>query len=156
MLGGCRTSGANLRTQPEVSSLEVFSVAPTSAQLLPPGYDHFLADQGLQSAQFDTASFQSTPIEGSTRLSCTASANSAGTSLSSESLTLPLSPPFISLFDVELKKGFTSANQSSNHEASRPKPLHRRRKPGSSSSKLTEPLACPQCPKIFPRRCELR
>lgn len=144
-------------THPEFSFPEVPSVAPTSAQLFFPEDNHFPAVQSFHSRPFNTASLKTTSIEGSTRHSCTASANGVGTNTSPETPTLPLSPQSFSDFDIGLNEDLAAAEQSSNSGARRPGPSKRRRKPGGPSSKHTKPLACPDlaCLKTFPRRLNI-
>ena len=142
-------------TYPDSSSLENLSIASTSVQLPLPESNHFPADQDLCTTLFDESSFETA---GGCRLNYDASVNGAGTSVSPESPALPASPSSFSDPDAGIDGNPTAVDQSSNFGARTPaRPSKRRRKPGSSSLKHTEPLPCPTptCPKTFLRRCEL-
>ncbi len=137
------------------SSLENLSIASTSVQLPWPESNHFPADQDLCTTLFHKSSLETA---GASRPNCDASANGAGTSVSPESSALPASTSSFSDPDAGIDGNPTAVDQSSNFGARTPaRPSKRRRKPGSSSLKHTEPLPCSTsaCPKTFLRRCEL-
>ena len=135
---------------------EVLPVA--SAQPTLPEINQFPAVQDLPSTPFDTNSLQSISADGSTRLNGREFANS-GTSISLEGPGLPVSSHSFSEYgseqNEEQNEDPASANRSSYSGARRPRAPKRRKKPVDPSSKRTEPLACPTCPKTFVRRCEL-